>query len=482
MAGLDLEETPISMEVELPAAEALLQSSALPNPLRKQRRHLLIWALIWALLAAVSGGLSAGLAPECVDPVPRRTTSGELCYHKWNLGNLTCDTYCCDFASVESSGDVCAVCDDLGSCKMRPCAAAASRLEYVFERFGQSIGFVAVWLGIVLVLLFSRSALRANGAERLMLLKSSAAFILVVLFMLMLFGAYLYTDCHNEYRGIADVLLAISFFCALSFFQFLVRASFINFAIPKLDGLLELVAEAGNSRDQRNLLVLEVRAETLRRFWEQQLEQDPGYVRNVQLSCPWLTYCSWVLLTMIPWLLIYAYSARVSLFLNVFWLRLCVFVARFYLLRLPMVQRWIHQRHVKKQLANVPPKLSVVLFHNNRAEGLDHPAPLNDLKLMSAAFFSETNVLLQHSPGNGERMFPSIITRSSILQNNNNWQLCFARSYRQSTQTLLQTARTQVEGTQFFPLEEQDVQRAREWLASHEVFHFEGDARGSVEQ
>lgn len=72
MAGLDLEETPISMEVELPAAEALLQSSALPNPLRKQRRHLLIWALIWALLAAVSGGLSAGLAPECVDPVPRR--------------------------------------------------------------------------------------------------------------------------------------------------------------------------------------------------------------------------------------------------------------------------------------------------------------------------------------------------------------------------------------------------------------------------
>ena len=74
----------------------------------------------------------------------RRTTSGELCYHKWNLGNLTCDTYCCDFASVESSGDVCAVCDDLGSCKMRPCAAAASRLEYVFERFGQSIGFLDV--------------------------------------------------------------------------------------------------------------------------------------------------------------------------------------------------------------------------------------------------------------------------------------------------------------------------------------------------
>ena len=57
------------------------------------------------------------------------------------------------------------------------------------------------------------------------------------------------------------VIQAISFFCALSFFQFLVRASFINFAIPKLDGLLELVAEAGNSRDQRNLLVLEVRAD-----------------------------------------------------------------------------------------------------------------------------------------------------------------------------------------------------------------------------
>jgi len=96
--------------------------------------------------------------------------------------------------------------------------------------------------------------------------------------------------------------------------------------------------------------------------------------------------------------------------------------------------------------------------------GLDQPAPLNDLKLMSAAFFSETNVLLQHSPGNGDRMFPSVITRSSILQNNNSWQLCFARSFRQSTQTLLQTARTEVEGMHFFPLEEQDVQRARAWL------------------
>ena len=46
-----------------------------------------------------------------------------------------------------------------------------------------------------------------------MLLKSSAAFILVVLFMLMLFGAYLYTDCHNEYRGIADVLLVTGWLC-----------------------------------------------------------------------------------------------------------------------------------------------------------------------------------------------------------------------------------------------------------------------------
>ena len=68
-------------------------------------------------------------------------------------------------------------------------------------------GFVAVWLGVVLVLLFSRAALRANGAERVMLLKSASAFILVVLFMMVLFGVYLYTDCHNEFRGLADVLL-----------------------------------------------------------------------------------------------------------------------------------------------------------------------------------------------------------------------------------------------------------------------------------
>lgn len=474
------------MEVELPAgagSETLLQSSAIPNSLRKQRRHLVIWALIWALLGAVSCGLSAGLAPECVDPVPRRTTSHQLCHQKWHLGNFTCDTYCCGSPTVESSGDVCAVCDHLGNCQMRPCAAAGSRLEYVFERIGQSIGFVAVWLGIVLVLLFSRAALRANGAERLMLLKSTSAFVLVVFFMLVLFGVYLYTDCHNEFRGIADVLLAVGFFCVLSSFQLFVRAFFIHFAIPKLDGLLEMVAEAGNCRDQRNLLILEVREETLRSFWEQQLQQDPAYVRNVQLSCPWLTYCSWVLLPVIPLLFIYAYGARVSLFLGALWLRLCVFIAHFYLLMLPRVQKWFHQQRVKKQLANVPPQLSVVLFHNNKAEGLDQPAPLNDLKLMSAAFFSETNVLLQHSPGNGDRMFPSVITRSSILQNNNSWQLCFARSFRQSTQTLLQTARTEVEGTHFFPLEEQDVQRARAWLASHEVFHFEeGDARGSAEQ
>lgn len=72
----------------------------------------------------------------------RRTTSRQLCHHKWNLGNFTCDTYCCAPPSVESSGDVCAVCDFLGNCKMHPCAAAGSRLEYVFERIGQSIGFL----------------------------------------------------------------------------------------------------------------------------------------------------------------------------------------------------------------------------------------------------------------------------------------------------------------------------------------------------
>ena len=109
--------------------------------------------------------------------------------------------------------------------------------------------------------------------------------------------------------------------------------------------------------------------ETLRSFWEQQLQQDPAYVRNVQLSCPWLTYCSWVLLPVIPLLFIYAYGARVSLFLGALWLRLCVFIAHFYLLMLPRVQKWFHQQRVKKQLANVPPQLSVVLFHNNKAEG-----------------------------------------------------------------------------------------------------------------
>lgn len=70
----------------------------------------------------------------------RRTTSHQLCHQKWHLGNFTCDTYCCGSPTVESSGDVCAVCDHLGNCQMRPCAAAGSRLEYVFERIGQSIG------------------------------------------------------------------------------------------------------------------------------------------------------------------------------------------------------------------------------------------------------------------------------------------------------------------------------------------------------
>lgn len=50
----------------------------------------------------------------------------------------------------------------------------------------------------------------------------------------------------------------MGFFCVLSSFQLFVRAFFIHFAIPKLDGLLEMVAEAGNCRDQRNLLILEV--------------------------------------------------------------------------------------------------------------------------------------------------------------------------------------------------------------------------------
>eukprot|EP00435_Cladocopium_sp_Y103_P067486 s393_g30.t1 len=320
---------------------------------------------------------------------------------------------------------------------------------------------VALWLALFLVFLFFRAALKANAAERLMILKGVCAVILVVLFMFGLFGVYLYTDCHNEFRGSADVLLAICFFCVLSSFQFLVRAFFVHFAVPKLDGFLEIVAEAGNRGDQRNLLILEVREdaglETLRSFWEQQLQQDPAYVRNVQLSCPWLTYCSWVLLAVIPLLFIYAYGARTSLFLCMLWFRACVYVARFYILRLPSIRRWFHQRSLKNHLANVPPQLSVVLFHNNRAEGLDQPAPLNDIMLMSAAFFSETQVFFQHSPGSGERMFPSVITRTSILQNNNSWQLRFATSCRRSNQTMFQTARTEVEGTQFFPLEEQDV-------------------------
>eukprot|EP00438_Fugacium_kawagutii_P033697 Skav234176 [mRNA] locus=scaffold1377:7607:9086:- [translate_table: standard] len=110
---------------------------------------------------------------------------------------------------------------------------------------------------------------------------------------------------------------------------------------------------------------------------------------------------------------------------------------------------------------------------------LEEQPAANDLSYMSAAFFAESQVFLPHAPGDGAGMVPSLFTRTSISRaTDGGWHLRFLTSARRSQQTLLQRHDIEVEVPQVFPLEAQDVQRAREWLARHEVFHFDAEIDG----
>ena len=297
-----------------------------------------------------------------------RSTSGELCSYRWSLGNFTCDAYCCDPPETQEH-DICAVCFSDGFCYTRPCAPAISQPAYVIQKIWQSSAFVGTWIVLVLVLLYARAACRANAAERRMMMKAIAGFVLAVLFMFALYAGYLFTDCRQEFRGISDVCLAISFLGLFNFFISLLRAIFIHAVVPRLDRLLEIIAEAGNRGDERNLLILEVGEDRLRSFWQNQLQEDPSYSRTVRLSCPWLTYCSFVILAAVPFVFVFLYGGRSSFFLCILWCQLSFQIAWFYISRWPKVLRWLHRRAVKAQLAKLPPKESVVLFHNIRSEG-----------------------------------------------------------------------------------------------------------------
>lgn len=220
-----------------------------------------------------------------------------------------------------------------------------------------------------MVLKFGCMFVRSKPGERGILVMTVCVFVLTALLMFVLFGIYLFTDCRQKFRGVSDIFLALSFVVLFYFGIFLIYAVVDHFSVPKLDRLLSIMAEAGNRNDEDSLLLLEVGEDCLRRFWEQQLRENLLVSMSVRRTCPGLTYCIYVILLPMPILLFYFYNIRASVFLTLMWCQLGFYLVRYCMLQNPRVQRWLHQRQVKAQLANLPQRQTVVLFHNNRSQG-----------------------------------------------------------------------------------------------------------------
>ncbi|CAK9061993.1 unnamed protein product [Durusdinium trenchii] len=458
-----------------PRVENLIQGErGLVNQFRSKKKHYLIWSLILALLAAVSFLLSSWSQLGCEESTPRKTTHGLTCEYQWNFGDFHCETYCCN-PSGATRGDECLVCWGDGYCNLFGCAVPQTKWEYIFGEVWGVSGSVFTYIVLMLILLYARACCKSNTRERKVLTRMACAFVFGVLIFFSGYVMYLFTDCHQTFRGLSDVFLALGFGLMLYCFIFLLRWVTFNTAAGRLDELLQRISQAAR-RDDGEVLVVELSEERLRSFWQAQLD-DETLVTSINVTqTAWsgrcLTWFGLIIIVLMPILFAWVFTARAQFFFGIVWLHLVVMLGYSYSLRSSFLQRWQHRRHVARKLADLQAE-SVVLFHNVLAEAEGEEARQQDVAFMSAAFFGDVQVFMPHVTSE-DRLIWTFFTRTSLVETSPGlWQICFHTSFRRSTQTLLQSTETAVDVPKYVPLELPDVPRVRSWLGRHEVFHFE---------
>eukprot|EP00438_Fugacium_kawagutii_P000591 Skav236163 [mRNA] locus=scaffold298:62660:66717:+ [translate_table: standard] len=193
------------------------------------------------------------------------TTSGEECTYQWSLGNFTCNAYCCNLPDRPAKESACAVCFSDGDCFAKLCLPSKNQLKYVLGRMWHSVADVAVHVVLMLFFLFACVFIRSKPGERGMLVKAVCVAVLTTLVIFVFFGIYLFTDCRDQFRGVSDIFLALSFVVLFYFGIFLIYAVVFAASAPKLDWLLSIVAESRSRNDEDSLLLLEVGEDCLRR-------------------------------------------------------------------------------------------------------------------------------------------------------------------------------------------------------------------------
>jgi len=284
---------------------------------------------------------------------------------------------------------------------------------------------------------------------------------LVAELMYLLYGYYLFTDCHQRFRGVSDILLLLGLlslaFCILALVAVYVRQR----VVPKFDEFLQLVTE-NRERGDEHVLVLHVGRDCLHSFYQQQLEEvETGPMEVDQTSL--LKFITNIGIQILVPALVLAFgmlSQRLSRLFCVTQLMYVAHICSQYVLMRPRVQRWFKQRLIKSKMAKLPQQDTVVLFHNTRAPGEGVQA--DDPRFMSGAFFQDQrqSVFLPHV-STQESPIENVFATTRIVEKAGTWQLRFSVHWLPVPLS--------------FPLEPRDVPRAEVWLENHEIFHFENE-------
>jgi len=346
-------------------------------------------------------------------------------------------------------------------------------MEYVLDQLFNGVPFMIHMLVLILGWLLMEYLLwkvsRPRRAKGWMLvreaLRRALLLALVAEFMYLLYGYYLFTDCHQRFRGVSDILFLLALLSLGTCTLALVGAHLRQRLVPKFDEFLQLVTE-NRERGDEHVLVLHVGRDCLHSFYQQQLEEVETGSMEVDQVPSSLKFIRFTGIQSFLAVLVVAYfgifSQRLTVFFCVSQLMNVAYLCSFYVRRRPRVQRWFKQRDIKGKMAKLPQQDTVVLFHNTRAPGEGVQADDCDPRFRSGAFFEDQrqSVFLPHV-STQESLIENVFATTRIVEIASTWQLRF--SVHDMPVPLS------------FPLEPRDVPRAERWLENHEIFHFENE-------
>lgn len=333
-------------------------------------------------------------------------------------------------------------------------------------RWSGAVAFYVVWM---IFCLLGRMACRTTTAhEKKAACRAGCLLAFFAFFLYGLFSVYLFTDCHQEFRGMSDILLAAGLLTSFFGLRYLVGVATSQAGLESFDVLLATISDSYTRGDGRTL-VLEVGQERLRHFWQEHLSGQTDVAFSVSKR---YRYCiAIVFMSLCCGLCGFLFGPRQRFFLCCLGFFGSVMPMLYaYALTLASVQNWNMRRKAAAALANLPSRDKVVLFANNRSP--ESAVELQSAEYMSMAYFSGHDPVLFRRETD-ETLVWSWKVRTSITETNGHWYLSFTTSARRSSASLLQSSDVQIEVPRHFPLEACDVRLVRDWLQQHEIFGLE---------